>query len=73
MATINRAKRRLAHELWRACLLNPVVLARGELDWIIRAHKEAFTPGELKFLEERRAELMQMHEDLIKIYFRLKK
>jgi len=70
---INRAKRKLVHELWNACLLSPVVLARSQLDWIMRAHKEGFTPGELKFLDERHDELVKMHEDLIKVYYRLKK
>jgi hypothetical protein len=69
---INRFKRRVAHELLPPTVISPVVLARNQLDWVLRSNKDGFTPGELEFLAERREELMKMHEDLLKIYQRLK-
>jgi hypothetical protein len=72
VATIVRHKRRVAHEVFPVTCMTPVVSARNNLDWLLRAYKDGFTPKELEFLEKRRTELMEMHEDMLKIYFRLK-
>jgi hypothetical protein len=62
----------MLHALWPSLVMGPVVTARNELDVAMRHYKDGLTEKEYKYLEQRRQELMDMHEDLLKIYFRLK-
>jgi hypothetical protein len=68
----SKLKRRMLHALWPSLVMGPVVTARNELDVAMRHYKDGLTEKEYKYLEQRRQELMDMHEDLLKIYFRLK-
>ena len=69
---INRMTRKVLHETFPLLVLGPLRLVSSQLDWMTRAHKDGFTPGERELLQKRRELLIALTEDMQKIYFRLK-
>lgn len=68
----SKRARRIVHGMWPRLVMGQLIGGRAEMAYMIRAHRDAFTEKELKYIEARITQLALIEKDLHKIYYRLK-